>query len=238
MKTILRKLTRSIRVRIRSGPCEGLLWSLPTRSRFLRGVYEARFANFLTQALQPDDTFWDVGAHFGYYTLLASRNLSAGRCIAFEPNPDNRWFLEKHIHWNQLKNVTVLPFAIASTDAVRRFGGGGTGGGKLDGGDFQVQTRTIDSLVQSDAYPTPTFMKIDTEGAEVEVINGHVFAGRIGVVCIHTHGQKLHDECKRKASAAGYDIHDFAADSLIVATNPNRSIPESTWKLLSTPSAT
>ncbi|MBI5774601.1 MAG: FkbM family methyltransferase [Verrucomicrobia bacterium] len=238
MKPLLRQLTRRLRVRIRSGPCQGMWWSLPTRSRFLRGVYEARLAGFVAAALRLDDTFWDVGAHFGYYSLLASRTLSAGRCIAFEPDANNRWYLEHHVQWNKLSNVTTLPFALAAADATRPFGGSGTGGARLNGGSLQVPTRTIDSLVQSGTCPAPTFMKIDTEGAEAEVVGGQVFAGRIGVVCIATHGLELHAECKQKATAAGYDVHDSLADGLIVATAPGRSIPESAWKLLSLPSAT
>lgn len=232
LKCFVRRLSRRFRMRIRSGPCEAMWWSIPTRTRFLRGTYEAQFAHFISAALKPNDVFWDVGAHFGYYTLLVSRRLTTGKCLSFEPDPDNRWYLRHHISWNELANVTVFPWAVASTDATRSFGGGGTGAGKLDGGNLQVQTRSIDSLVESGTCPAPTFMKIDTEGAEVEVLSGKVLEGRSTVLCIATHGQELHAECKRRTEAMGYDVHDFPADSLVIAVPPGRIIAESAWRHL------
>ncbi len=232
LKSLVRKVTRGIRVPISAGPCQGQLWSLPTRKRFLNGAYEARLARFVAAALRTDDIFWDVGAHFGYYTLLASRLLTEGRCVAFEPNPDNRWYLEHHLLWNRLTNVTVLPFAIAAGDATRGFGGSGTGDGKLDGGELQVQVRSIDSLVASGACPAPMFMKIDTEGAELEVLTGTVFARGIDVLCIATHSPELHAECKRTTAAAGYCVRDFPQDGLVVASRAERVIADSAWQAL------
>ena len=64
---------RGLRVPIQSGPCRGMWWSLATRTRFLRGVYEPEQAELTSRLLGSGDVFWDIGAHFGYYTLLASR---------------------------------------------------------------------------------------------------------------------------------------------------------------------
>src|SRR5258708_36064091 len=50
--------------------------------------YEAPVARFLRQAVKPGDVCFDVGANVGAYALqLAHWTGSAGRVIAFEPNP-------------------------------------------------------------------------------------------------------------------------------------------------------
>ncbi len=217
LKSIARKLTRHIRIPIQAGPCAGLVWSLPTRANYLRGVYESAVTNFVAAALLPNHVFWDVGAHFGYYTLLAARRTPQGQCLSFEPNPDNRWYLDHHVAWNHLKNVTVFPYAITAENGSSTFGGGGTGGGSLRGGTQEVQTRSVDALVQSGACRTPTFMKIDVEGAEIEVLKCETVKHMGGFIFVATHGPGLHAESVRILTGYGYTVHDSAKRGLIVA---------------------
>jgi len=233
LKSCIRKLTRNIRIRIRSGPCQGLLWSLPTRMNFIRGIYEQRFANFIAATLRPDDVFWDVGAHFGYYTLLASQIVQRGQCVSFEPDSDNRWYLEHHIRWNRLKNMTVLPFAIAETNGLRKFGGDGTGAGRLDSGGQEVQTRSIDSLVKTHTCQPPSFLKIDVEGAEAEVLNGELTHSEAGMVCVATHGPNVHTECGKILMHHGYRVHDLRKEGLLIGTGQDRPVSDATLKIIS-----
>jgi FkbM family methyltransferase len=200
--------------------------------RFLRGVYEQNYASFVAAAIQPEDVFWDVGAHFGYYSLLASRLARAGQCHSFEPNADNYWYLEHHARWNRLKNLTAFPCAIAAQNGVRKFGGGGTGGGHLDNGTAEVRARSVDSLVQSGDCRAPTFVKIDVEGAEVEVLRGATQC-RPDIVCVATHGPELHSECGHQLSAQDYRLQDFRERGLIIAVDRHRTVPDSAWKLIS-----
>ena len=230
LKSCVRQLTRNIRVPIRDGPCRGFLWSLPTRMRFLRGVYEPRLAEFVAATLRPDDVFWDVGAHFGYYSLLASRVVTAGECFSFEPDPANRWFLENHVRWNLVKNVSVLPYALASCCGPRTFGGNGTGSGHLDGVGLTVQARTIDDLVASRACRPPSFMKIDVEGAEAEVLKSEGVRNDTGIICVAIHSAPLHFECCQLLANHGFEIHDPAVRSLLVAVGRHRKDYDSVMK--------
>jgi FkbM family methyltransferase len=235
-KDALRFLTRNLRMRIRRGPCQGLLWSLPTRIKFLRGDYEGRLAEFVAAALRKDDVFWDVGAHFGYYSLLASRAAADGQCHAFEPSERNLWYLRHHVQWNRLENVTVHPFALCAHDGTADFGSGrGTGSGrvKLEGmphGGCPVLVRSIDSLVVGQQCAAPTFLKIDVQGAEAEVLRGGkaTLAGRVGVVCVATHNRHVagvHDQCRAILVDLGYEVRSFPRQQYLVATSPNRPIP-------------
>ncbi len=68
---------------------------------------EIRLARFLMKNLRPGDTFCDVGAHFGYFTLLASQLVGEnGRVIAFEASRSTFGILKKNTA--QAANVTAL----------------------------------------------------------------------------------------------------------------------------------
>ena len=114
----LRFLSRHLRIPIAAGPNKGMLWSLSTRRAFLRGVFERARCEVIAQLSQGRACFWDLGAHFGYVTLMASPRVQpTGEVIAIEPNRDNLWYLRKHVAWNRLGNVTVVP--VAGADGKR-----------------------------------------------------------------------------------------------------------------------
>ena len=72
---------------------------------------EIRLARFLLKNLRPGHTFCDVGAHFGYFTLLASQLVGEnGRVIAFEASRSTFEILKKNTI--QAANVTT-PAVIA-----------------------------------------------------------------------------------------------------------------------------
>ena len=63
--------------------------------------YEPYVIKELERLLNPGDTFVDVGANIGYFTLLAAGKVGKkGKVIAFEPWPDNCQLLEKSIAEN------------------------------------------------------------------------------------------------------------------------------------------
>jgi FkbM family methyltransferase len=54
----------------------------------MRGVWELWLTEYMIRTIRQGWTVLDVGANFGYYSLLLSDLVGhTGRCIAFEPNP-------------------------------------------------------------------------------------------------------------------------------------------------------
>ena len=75
-------------LRVLSGPNRGLKWEKGASSNGCwLGIYERAFAERLARAIAPGMTDYDVGAHAGYYTLLAARR--AAHVYAFEPMAEN-----------------------------------------------------------------------------------------------------------------------------------------------------
>src|SRR5260370_42498927 len=64
----------------------------------------------------------DVGAHHGYYTLLASKLVSStGRVFSFEPSPRERRALLLHTRLNRCRNVSIQALALGSRNGTAEF---------------------------------------------------------------------------------------------------------------------
>jgi FkbM family methyltransferase len=160
---------RSIPIRISGGPIGGVRWSMAASPRRYRsGNYEAERFTTIQKLVHPGDVFWDIGAHFGYASLIAGRIVGpSGAIVCVEPSPYNRWFLQKHLEWNGI-NATVLPYALGDQDDVKvRFGGEQTSTTfRIGQGSSTVTVRTLPSLIEQYHLEPPTVIKLDIEGNE------------------------------------------------------------------------
>jgi hypothetical protein len=89
-------------VRVRSGINRGRKWSLAAQGRgYGSGAFGRDRLDALAAVTRPGDCFWDVGAHKGFVTLVASRLVGAsGHVVAIEPAAVNLGFLRRHVAWN------------------------------------------------------------------------------------------------------------------------------------------
>ena len=78
------------------------------RTIFCTGEWEPRETALISELLKPGDTFVDVGANIGYFTLLASRLVGAtGKVIGIEANPRTFKLLEANVALNHCANVDL-----------------------------------------------------------------------------------------------------------------------------------
>jgi FkbM family methyltransferase len=118
---------------------------------------------------------YDIGAHSGYYSLLAARCIgTTGRVIAFEPLPENQAALARHLKLNQFSQVTIIPAAVARQAGSRNFkiGSDRYQGRLAEGGELEVRVISLDAEIDAGFLPVPDLIKIDTEGAEFQVLEG------------------------------------------------------------------
>jgi FkbM family methyltransferase len=160
------------------GVCK--LWSLPD-GKFLSSV---NFFEWGGRGPEPELLGWinlrkgdialDIGAHYGYYTLIFARKPGqTGLVIAVEPNPQCLQFLFSNIALNNLKNVQVIPYALSSKIGTTRLYKAGHRGlstimddhGK---GSIAVETMPLDSLLSE--FPRIRLVKMDVENAELMIL--------------------------------------------------------------------
>lgn len=149
----------------------------------LQGEFEPAETVFLRRYLHDGMTLLDIGAHHGYYTLLASKAVGPnGRIIAFEPSPKERIRLREHLRLNDCENVRVEPFALEATEEKRDLY-------LVEGAEdycnslrppvvnastttITVQTTTLDKFLSTVHIDRIDFIKMDVEGAELSVLKG------------------------------------------------------------------
>lgn len=126
---------------------------------------------------QPGDLVFDVGAHAGMTTYFLSKMVGpSGRVIAFEPDASNYAYLLQNIEYHGLKNVTPVTKAMSRETGTATFNMDGTMAAGLS--EYLIYPRTGKqvvvetlSLVDScSAFGLPSFVKMDIEGAEVDLI--------------------------------------------------------------------
>jgi FkbM family methyltransferase len=81
--------------------------------------YEPETTILLASVLKPGDTFVDVGAHVGYFSVLAAALVGAsGQVVSFEPEPGNYAQLIEHIRLNSFTQVLPIHCAAGATEGV------------------------------------------------------------------------------------------------------------------------
>jgi FkbM family methyltransferase len=147
------------------------MWWIPRSgiARIWLGFYEPETSDLLRTLVFPGATVYDIGANVGVHTLLAARLAGeAGRVIAFEPLPRNLAYLREHTRLNRLANVEVVAAAVTDDVGKQSFDEGGSPSmGRLGSGALTVDVVSLDSFGGD-----PDVIKIDVEGAEVEVLRG------------------------------------------------------------------
>ena len=217
-KHFLRIVLSPFTARIRAGALQGRLWVIASGTRFVRGGYEPTQSAAFQRLIQPGSVVFDVGAHVGYYSVLSSGLAGpSGKVFAFEPLPANLEYLRRHLELNHCKNVRVLTNCIGAASSMASFDDSrGSGVGRLaNGGALQVQVRSLDEMIESGELPTPTFIKIDVEGAELEVLSGakRLLLGHHPTVVLSTHGDDLDRSCMALLTEFGYDVEHLEGES-------------------------
>lgn len=147
----------------------------------LDGYWEMWLTQFLARRVKPGMTVVDVGANFGYFTILLGEAVGkTGHVIAVEPNPAATSLLQETValngHWTQTR---VVPLALAETAGrALLFTPEGepknatltTAPDMAGGTTVEVLTVTLDELALP--YRKVDLVKIDAEGGERGVIAG------------------------------------------------------------------
>jgi FkbM family methyltransferase len=149
----------------------------------------ATYENKIFQLFRPkhSDNFVDVGAHIGRYSIIAAKRIgSLGRVIAIEAHPETFELLKKNIELNGLHNVTTINSVVTSQEGrVRLYLPGQDSGftvyntimvnrAKPTENFLEVEANTLDNIVESTNITEVNWIKIDVEGAELEVLKGAV----------------------------------------------------------------
>jgi len=150
------------------------------------GFFEEGLTRMVLEYLKPGMTFFDIGAHFGYFTLLSSILVgNEGQVHSFEPTPISFNILKANV--SNKNNVLINNYAVLSDRKIVFMNDYGIEYSafnsiyngrlqqdilsKLKEKKYEVESISIDDYVESNNV-VPDFVKIDAENSEYEVLLG------------------------------------------------------------------
>jgi len=153
-------------------------------------IHEKATTDLFKKTVKRGDTFVDLGANIGYFTLLAARLVGdKGKVYAFEPEPRNYNYLIKNIGLNNYNNVSAAQKAVSDKNGktklyicsydtghhtINQYGG--IEAYKPDFVDekkdfVEIETVTLDDFLE-DKGKSVDVIKMDVEGAEALALSG------------------------------------------------------------------
>lgn len=174
----------------------------------------------LVDELERGDVFWDVGANVGTHACLVGRAIADGTVVCFEPYPPNADRLEANLALNDVTS-TVVRAALSNEEGsttlhTKRVRGPGAQEGTIaprDADDgrasdaVSVEVTTGDAVVTTGRAPTPDVVKLDVEGAALDVLDGleaTIGSNRPRLVVVETHGN--FDAVDGRLTDLGFDV--------------------------------
>lgn len=135
--------------------------------------------NVYEQVWQPKvgDTVIDIGAYVGMFTVKASEAVGdTGQVIAVEPCPETFRILKENCAG--CRNVRLVKVAIMSQVGIGKLyylKSAAANSLVTQGGKYvEVETMTLDRLVERLKLNKVDFIKIDAEGAGLEILQGGI----------------------------------------------------------------
>ncbi len=145
----------------------------------IRGSYETYVTGLFRKTVKEGDVVVDIGAHVGYYTLLAAKLVGGrGKVFDFEPGPDNYALLTANIKVNGYDNVVAVRKAVSDKSGITKLFLSTTSSGEhticpleSNSNYIMVETTALDEFFRDKTAPIDV-IKIDAEGAEMTILLG------------------------------------------------------------------
>jgi FkbM family methyltransferase len=144
------------------------------------GSFELTMVETAMSHVRPGDVFIDVGAHMGFYTLVASRAVGdKGSVHCFEPGDKQHRLLSENVRINGLSNVRVNKKGVSNKNGTatfvegpsRNLGESYVSEGSSAGGP-SIELVTLDDYCREMGITAVGAMKVDVEGLEEFVFQG------------------------------------------------------------------
>ena len=194
--------------RIETATAEGVFWLDPASYVGLtlleKGSYEPEMLGVVKHFLQPGDTFVDLGANEGYFSVVGAKRVGpAGLVLAIEPQQRLRAVLERNFALNGCTHIRLAPVAVSDRpgEAILHLtpGVNNSASSLIQPTRYRlahqtVQCATLEEVFAQQGVRACALLKIDIEGWEYEAVLGspRLFReGRVKALALELHPHLL-----------------------------------------------
>jgi FkbM family methyltransferase len=164
----------------------------------------------------------DIGAASGHFGIMAAKTFDCRAVYAFEPAKRQRILLTRNVRLNAVDRLVIEPFGLWNRSDVLPFRTVGAESSFAPVSRFQgvlafpemLPVKTLDQWVEDKQIAGIDLIKIDAEGAELEILEGargslKRFRPRLLVQAYHIRdGARTFEQCARTLEAIGYAVHE------------------------------
>lgn len=219
LRSFAEKLMRNRLVKRRLPNGVAIFVSPDSQLKYLKREFDQDLSAIAKEFITDSSVVWDVGANCGVLAFSAAK---AKQIIAVEADPFLAHVLQESAALSGV-SVTVVTAAVFSKPSLAKFSIArrgrasnfltDAGGRSQTGGErsqIVVPTVTLDNLL--DISLPPTFVKIDVEGAEIDVFEGaERLLGQARPTIYFEAGASTVDRCCEILKAANYRISQRSA---------------------------
>lgn len=157
--------------------------NLRSERGYTNGDHEVWLQELLQSELRPGDCYYDIGAHSGFFSLIAAYLVGpSGTVLAVEPDPRNAAVIRANIERNMLRQVMVVEAAVWSESGFVAFASQSEGlngtqshilsrDSNVSEPEFTVPAVRLDDLIFHQGRRPPDLVKMDIEGAEWDALH-------------------------------------------------------------------
>ena len=142
-------------------------------------IYGESDTEFVKKVIKKNDIVLDIGANIGYYSLIFAKLVGdSGKVFSFEPESENFKILKKNIEVNGYNNVILEQKIVSNADGKSTlYVSEKAGSHRIYKPDnyvesLEIESISMDSYIEKNNIKKINFIKIDVEGAELNVLQG------------------------------------------------------------------
>lgn len=214
-----------------------------TQLIFWNGPYAMEYTNIFDKLIRQCSCFFDIGAHAGYYSIIAASSNPKITVVSFEPASGPYHYLVKNILINQFdKRIHPYQMAIGDRSGTTEFLEAthhkyrylkhnllaiSNLNERKEGRTMkkvEVPISTLDDFIRSHHEPTPDIIKMDTEGTENLILanSAEVLKTKPIVIC-ETLFNKIESELEDIMGKLGYRFYNHVHGKLYLVSSIRRT---------------
>ncbi len=211
---------------------------------FWNGFEKFEYSDIFLSLIKKVNTFYDIGANIGYYSLLAEFVNPKIKVVSFEPAAGPLFYFKENIRLNGYQHIKAESIALSQQTGEIEFyeiqnkkysylkynlAGESNAGSKTSGRNFmihKVPTVTFDDYVSINHEGMIDLIKMDTEGTENLILEkaGHILKNMKPVIICETLFNTIEPQLEAIMKSYGYEFYNHTESGLLKVDSIQRKI--------------